>query len=221
MTTDAAGKFAITNVRGMAISVKVSKRGYYRVDQSAKSFGFAYGTSSPERHPTPEAPAVFILRAQGTPANLIVRGTNLKLTTNPASIGFSLKAGGPNTEPDVRLLWCSKEQPESKAGYVAFDWGFTLEAVGGGLAERTGAFAFVAPVDGYQSSVSHELVVAPGTPWEAQSSVDYFIQLADGTYGRFNLRVNASPEAFATVTTYWHPIVGDRNLEHIEPSRRP
>lgn len=152
-TTDASGLFSIST-HGMGLVINISKDGYYKTKQSSGSFGYTKEGGSPNPHPDPKNPAIFVLKKMGTPESLIVIHRNVKILPDGTQVQMNLRTGNTFnvTAGDIEVqAWIHDEGilPNHNRYY---DWRCVITVPGGGIQTRTGEFDFEAPVDGYQNS---------------------------------------------------------------------
>jgi len=223
--TDPDGRFEISE-RGMGISVRVSKDGYYQVlgdDPRASARGF-YNGDNPGKIdkslPPSSAPAVFVLRKMGKAIPLVqFKSGSIMVDRNGTPTEISLTTGK-NTPPgkgDLRVeAWTNDEAPNAKGRY---DWRCRLAVPGGGLAEARGNFAFEAPESGYTQSV--ELGEKADQPrWLGDAERQFFVRLADGRHARIKFSMIAGGAHYFVIESTLNPEPGSRNLE-AAPTPKP
>lgn len=212
-TTDQSGLFHASGL-GMSIHVMVSKPGYYHFQDSEGTFGYSNLWGKESGHPDSNHPAVLVLRKAGTPARLEVNGIGGNFSVDPSPKEFNLRSGEyvPPGQGDLKLeLWTDDQNEDSN---YHFDWRLRISIRGSGLVERTGEFDFEAPATGYQQTVEIDMPKSLGYKWNRGIEKDYFIKLADGTYGRIHLDLSASGGKTFTGVCYLNPQPGSRNLEY-------
>jgi len=214
---DQEGLFHVSGM-GTSIYVSVSRPGYYHFQDSAGGFRYSSLGRGINGHPDPQHPAVLVLRKAGTPARLEVNSIGGALTGDGMPVELNLERGTHVDEGqgDVTLQLLSNEQSDQPN--QRFDWGLRISIPSGGLAERSGDFNFEAPAAGYQPFIKIDMRQSLGSTWHSYIKKDYFVKLADGTYARFHIQMNAGGDNGFLIRSYWNPQPGSRNLEYrIEP----
>jgi len=209
VVADGLGNFEIKNVAGAAIGVNASKDGYYQI-YKASNQRYAYGfapDSTTRRPPTRNALAVLVLQKKGKPAalsRLSSRQFHLPRRTNADSIDLATGRRGQGAL-----------QISSKLGDISqlqFPWQYELAIPGGGLRERKGQFDFLAPSDGYSSSITVGMQ-ADSESWSSSLSKEYFATLPGGNFARFSITFYPGHRNFVVIEAYVNPESGNRNLE--------
>jgi hypothetical protein len=211
-TTDGAGLFSIADVHGLAVGITVSKEGYYQTPKSYGVYGYAAGVSSDGPKPTPDHPAVFVLRKKGEGVQLILKSVSSHLPRNGSPISLDLEAGqvvAGNAGNFQIVLSSNVNEADPNTGY---DWKYSLSVPGGGLVERTDNLDFMAPNDGYQPSADGSFT-AGQQRYSRGIDKQYFVKLADGKYARIQVSLNADANSHFVVTAYINPTTGQQNLE--------
>ncbi len=205
-SSDGAGFFAISGVKGAGMYVEVSKKGYYRIpEKSYASFG--YGVQSGRRPPSKENPAMFVLYRKGVAeplAHVASRQINVLSIGEPLNIDLSTGHLG---RGDLQLeSWIG----DSSQG--RFGWRYRLSIPGGGLVERKEEFIFEAPIEGYQPAVEVNMP-ADAERWSSDIGKSYFAKLPDGRYARFSINLYPGKRNFVVLDSYVNASPGKRNLE--------
>lgn len=222
--TDPNGLFSVSG-RGLGLSVMVSKKGYYHLPQSDRSFGYAKGAGGGAPHSDLQDPAVFVLKKGGSGESLIrLVEQDVKIRTDGTAVELSLATGKlvPSGEGDIKVeAWIDNEK-DSVNSNQPFGWHCRISVPGGGLTPRKGEFDFQAPDDGYQVNDEIDMPAALGSRWRSQLSRNYFVKLRNGDFARLELTVTVGGEHFFTVTSYLNPTPGNHNLEFDpEKAQRP
>jgi hypothetical protein len=213
--SDERGLFSISNIKGAGLYVRVSKDGYYHIDdKSAHSFG--YGSPSGEAPPSKQQPAVFVLQKMGATEPLIKLGTGGVLvpkdgTPKKLSLRRERARLSGSTSGDLQIELWSDYQPPPPHGRV-YDWRCRISVPGGGLVERVGDFNFEAPTENYIDAFEYKMS-ATNERWQPSMKKEFFLRLADGCYGRVTLNVISGGDVFVTLESYLNPVPGRRNLE--------
>lgn len=206
--SDKNGLFSLKS-NGAAISVKVSKNGYYTTEQSKGVFRYATASNTPI--PTKAKPAIFVLRKKGEQQSLEKNDVRLKVPRNGNPKYIDLVTGNSGAKNDSSLkieAWVDDSQKDERGRY---DWSVRLSIEGGGMIEREGRYTFVAPETGYSKSI--EIVMpSDGENWSPQESKDYFVKLINGNYARLSFRMIAGGDNFVILKSWYNPS-GSRNLE--------
>jgi hypothetical protein len=210
--TDGAGLFSISDVHGLGVGITVSKEGYYQLPKSYGVYGYAPGISSDGPKPTPDNPAVFVLRKKGQGVALILKSVSQHLPRNGAPVSLDLEAGlvvNSNAGNFQIALSSSVNETNPNSPY---DWKYSLSVPGGGLVERTDNLNFMAPNDGYQASAEGSF--SSGQPRYSRAiDKQYFVKLADGKYARIQVSLNGDANSHFVVSAYINPTPGQQNLE--------
>jgi hypothetical protein len=225
-TSDAGGMFSI-NSHGIGVYVEVSKEGYYRVPTPLgagelgsyggfKSAGPMGNTDRPMG--TKDAPTIFVLRKMGEAEVLLKREGSGNISKNGTPTAINLESGRVSPDGDVKIECWVQDQGVDTTVYNPYDWRCTISVPGGGLIERTDAFEFMAPADGYRQA--DEIQMSKAMPkWKAQVSKEYFVKLPNGNYGRLQIRVVTGPNNFVRFESYLNPTPGSQNLEY-DPAKK-
>lgn len=219
-TSDAAGNFSITGIRGLDLYVEVSKPGYYRVKSEegvAGSYGgYDYGINASGNGihtPLLSNPVTFVLHKPGLLEPLVIQsekrprvpkdGTPVKLLLNPDE---------PNGIHFIEVqCWTSDAGRNVKNHY---DWRFKVSVPNGGLVTRIGEFAFEAPMNGYEPNDENFMPqTLQGRQWQGSVDRSFFVRFNDDVYARVNLRMIAHGAHYVVFSSYLNPKSGSRNLE--------
>lgn len=213
--TDTAGLFEVSGVKGLSISVNVSKEGYYQTPRSRGQLSYAQPSGNKYPLPTSDKPAIFELRKMGETVPLIhVSERSVRLPKNGSPVEVNLETGLTTGSGDLKVQCWTNDQDKDAQG--RYDWKCVLTVSGGGLIERTDRFAFEAPAEGYKESVE---LMSPLVRWVSNVEKQYFVKLSDNRYARINFRMRTGGEHFFVVEAYLNPTPGSRNLEY-DPSKR-
>ena len=219
------GRFEIDQ-RGLGISVRVSKEGYYQIlgdDPRASARAF-YNGDNPGKNdnllPSSSAPAVFVLRKRGDPVPLVQLPRRSVMVTKdgtPTEICLATGKKASTGKGDLRVeAWTNDQAPNAKGRY---DWRCRVTVPGGGLLEAKGNFAFEAPENGYAQSI--ELGEEADQPrWLGDAERQLFVRLADGRHARIKFKMIARGEHFFVIESALNSEPGSRNLE-AAPTPKP
>ncbi|MBI2813877.1 MAG: hypothetical protein HYX71_06305 [Opitutae bacterium] len=176
---DQGGRFTISGIRGKYLDVKVAHPGYYEIGESRRRFTYASNDRGPDFKPDPAKSEIFRLRKKGEAAELVREDERVLFTKEDGHArSFSLyDHSRRRDQPDYVILQGVDTAELDRQGKPVR----RLEMVvpKGGIQQRTDPFAFVAPSDGYQSSMYYMRI--PGQP------LDYFVKFDNGNYGRFTI----------------------------------
>lgn len=209
--SDENGLFSLEGKHGPSLEVSVSKEGYdsSRKDQTGFSYGLGGGFSSSGVNPV-----LFHLRKKLKGESLITMdypgfahivqlhhdGTPIELDLLK---GAEVPAGGGQLKLE---FW----RDLSNINANVFDWKLQLSAPGGGLAQTDEEFDYQAPSSGYQPSIVIDMP-ATNQDWKSELRSKYYIQLANGNYGRIDFYLLPYNGVF-TVKSAINP-TGSQNLE--------
>ena len=218
LTTDASGLFSIKNIRGIALSVGVSKNGYYSTEQSRGTANYVLKNNTDLPVPTPDNPSVFVLRKMGESAALVRVENYANLPKNGAPVMIDLESGKVSAQGDVKVECWVQDQGVDTSVHNPYDWRCVISVPGGGLAERADSLDFIAPDASYQQS---DVIQMPKTMerWGNQASKEYFIKRANGTFGRVQIQVVTGANNYVRFESYVNPETGNRNLQY-DPAKQ-
>jgi hypothetical protein len=209
-TSDGNGLFSLKNITGKLLVLSISKDGYYT--SKADNNSFEYGESHPV--PDPGNPIVFRLRKKGEGADLIkvdypgfAHVAQLKHDGTPVELDLFQGKQVADGSGQLKLeFWRDLSEKNVKL----FNWKFQMSVPGGGLVETDEEFPFEAPDNGYRPSIIMDMPTnAPN--WQGNVNTEYYFQLGNGEYGRFELDFLPYNGVF-TVHSAINP-TGSRNLE--------
>lgn len=216
--SDEQGRFRI-NAKGIALFVKVSKSGYYSLNNAADGIRASSGEFSNANvlgktdRPmgTEGVPAVFVLRKRGAGVSLIhVKEHPIKIPKDGTPVDLALDTGRAVAPGNGHLrieCWTESQAKDSRGAYP---WRCRISVPGGGLVDRQSEFDFQAPVEGYQAS---DEMHPDKLKWSPIGERQYFIKTADGHFARVSLRMRTGGDHFVVVDAYFNPVHDSRNLE--------
>ncbi len=212
LQSDASGFFAIEGMHGLALSIEVSKPGYYRVKplpgKPGSYGGGLYVTYGKEvtYHPDKNRPTIFTLHKQGVIEPLReIQSARINLPSG----GVEVKLGTPYKF--IVRAW-SHENERAQDG--TYDWRCEIEAVKGELVLREEEFDFTAPESGYQKVAIIDMPSSLGrSTWNDTIQRSFFVRFDDGEYGRIEVDIAAPPHGSVSIGGYYNPKIGSRNLE--------
>jgi hypothetical protein len=88
-------------------------------------------------------------------------------------------------------------------------WQCQVSVPNGGLITTDEEFPFQAPSDGYQASDTWNITV---TNWTDEVDQQYYVKLANGDFGRINLRIIGNARPYFRMESFVNP-TGSPNLE--------
>jgi len=214
-TSDSQGLFSLHGAKGAALSISVSKAGYYSTAATKGRFvyGGVRGDDDPI-NPTTSNPSIFILRKRGEAEPLFAVDRDVVVPKNGQPIEISLRTGRTVRAGQGDMVvecWTSNEGIDPNQN-ERFDWRMRLTIPNGGLTERDGEFAFIAPEAGYRPSEEIDMPKDAET-WKSAFQQEYFLKTGTGSFARINLRLSAGGGHFVTVRAHLNPTPGSRNLE--------
>ncbi len=213
-TSDSNGMFAIKDINGKLLTVRVTKNGYYTYQPLVKIF--FYAGENENFTPDANAPVIFWLRKKGQGEPLIhIAGIGLHSLRD-----YLLDIGGKPTELslyDGKLTSADAcdLRVEFKAGPPLdnlpsrITWNCQVTVPDGGLVETDDPFPFLAPSDGYKESDHWSL---SETNWTDEIRKQYYLRLRGGHFGRLTIRILGTTRPFFRMESFVNPS-GSRNLE--------
>jgi hypothetical protein len=201
-TSDAAGRFSLTDAVGRTLTVRIEKEGY-RIYVLKNRFSFDYAMFADERYHQPDSanPVVFVLRKNREAEPLIFR-ENQEAELQPGQ-SKSFAIGPSGAAIVVERLPNTDESPRG--------WAARVSVPGGGLAFATDEFPFEAPQGGYSPSIEVSNKSPKSPAWSGDNGAQFFVKTPQG-YGRVIVR-NTPGMAWVYVTSYFNTKPGSRNLE--------
>ena len=163
------------------MTVQVNKEGYYRQLTDAKS-AFEYaGFWEPSYHvPDKGKPVIFRLRKKGDPAPLVTSEGKFVLTFGmPFPIPMPQAAAG--TASPIKVTVFENDEKTRM-------WKAQLSVEGGGIKPALEEFPFVAPQQGYQSSIILDQASPRPPGWQDMDEGGWFYFKTDQGYGLLKLR---------------------------------
>jgi hypothetical protein len=216
VTTDAQGRFAITDAKGALLTVKaLEKQGY---EASSKKINQAYWYwRDPSQVFTPhsDAPEIFRMWKKEGAEILLRKGINAPLRCDGTPSTFDLASGRTTGSGDLRVTLV-RNPVDIKHGQRNYDWSLTIESLGGGLIESNDEQMYLAPSEGYKSQLIVKMP-ANAPDWTDEKSLRLYIKLKDGKqYARAEIKalVGAARETTPFYITSFINPSGSRNLEY-------
>ena len=208
--SDANGLFSIKGIKGMLLSVKVNKEGYY--PNLPYGNNFYYAGQNQNFVPDASNPVVFRLRKKGTPEPLIRFRNPFDVPKDGTPIQVDLATGHLAASGNANLkVECWTQDAGTRPGQQ-FDWKCRVSLVRGGIQLYNQEFPFTAPETGYAPSDEIDMEGRPNEQWQMDVQRHYFIRTSDGRFGRVVFRMIAHGDHFCLIESYFNPS-GSRNLE--------
>jgi hypothetical protein len=208
--SDESGLFAIRDIKGKLLGVKVNKAGYYAYQPYGADFYYA----GQNQNFVPDAgnPVIFRLKKKGIAERLIRFDKGFDVPRDGTSLEVQLANAKAVAlgQGDLRVQ-CWTDDQGKKPGQD-YDWKCQITVPGGGLLQRTDNLNFQAPLDGYQPSDVIDMPASLGNRWTSDVKRNYFLKLADRNYARISFEMIAGGEHFFRLETFLNPS-GSRNLE--------
>jgi hypothetical protein len=207
--SDANGLFSIKNIQGMLLGVKVNKEGYYAYLPNGESF--FYAGRNQNFVPDSEHPVVFRLQKKGKAEPLIVWDKTFQISISGKPLGLDFRSGRTVSPTAATLVLSFVSEPLDRTRAQLYDWDLEVIAPNGGLLLSTNQFDFVAPGSGYAASDKINMPASLADAWQGRINRAYFVQLPDGSFGRFVLDL-MSHHGSLRIQSFLNPS-GSRNLE--------
>jgi len=226
-TTDAAGYFQFSALRGQGLGIGFEKPGY-EFRSSTSYFSFSYFEADHKRHiPDPNSPAVFILWKLRGAEPLVHYDIDRDIPANGTPIRINLETGqvgGPNADLIVTVTRTPLQMRFGQRGYA---WSAAVEVVGGGLI-RAGRQDYynLAPETGYVTRLGfaqeHQNPRNYSVKWTWVDTLQdtFYISSRQGkNFARVDLRIlanadrNEGDNIAAVRTVVWLNPHSSRNLE--------
>ena len=219
--SDKDGSFTIVS-KGMALSVYVSKEGFFSIpwrqggsQRSRGTFDYAANFGSGIHKPDQKKPVIFTLLKPPPiePLNRI-REKETVMTKDGAPVRVSLDISAHSLE----LKCWTNDMNKDRDG--RYDWKIEVAVVDGGIQRRSDSFDFTAPSDGYQQAALIEMPRTLKRPdWQNDFEQSYWVRFNDGLFGTIKVRMIAGGAHYSIVSGYVNPKPGSRNLA-VSPSSR-
>jgi len=217
VTTDAHGRFALTDVKGALLSVKsMEKPGYETSEKSINRAQYWYWRN-PEQtfKPDSDKPEIFHMWKKAGAEHLVHASKFYGIVPDGRSYAIDVlqekKTEGGSTG-DFKV---SIRRPSQVASDEKYDWACVVEGIGGGVVEASEEQMYRAPAVGYQQR--YEVNVSANDPqWSGQAKRNFYLRSREGrVYARLEVEIlsNYRDKAVFNVEYYANP-AGSRNLEY-------
>lgn len=203
-TTDSAGLFSITGIRGKNFGVRsLIKDGYVPFSRSnPHSFEYA-GFWEPSYHiPDKANPVIFRLKKKGEPAPLIASGGK-----------FVLAFGTPASIPMPQAAESASPVKVTVFDIKTRQWKARITVDGGGVMPALDEFPFKAPKEGYQPSIDLDQNSPRPPGWQDLHEGGWFYIKTDRGYGLLKLRQIAGKK-----TLHYEVLINSAGGVNLEPA---
>jgi hypothetical protein len=217
VTTDAQGRFSITDAKGALLTVKsLEKPGYEASIKTINKTYWYWRDPSQVFTPDPEAPEVFRMWKKEGAEKLVLQDRMTRIPYNGSAVTFDLLSGRQSaTGGDLRVTLMRKPE-QIQWGQRNYEWTATIEVPQGGLIVSGDEQMFRAPDEGYQTKGTIH-VAADDPDWSDTKDVSVYLKLRDGKYfGRADLEFMVGSDREGTpfkIRSAVNPS-GSRNLEY-------
>lgn len=178
LQSDTEGRFTISDVRGKHLRVGVSHPKYYVPGNYWFYYYYAGTGNSPIHVPNSGKPEIFRLRKKGEAAELVHQSDKILFDKGEEQRSFSLfDHTRRRDQPEYVIIRAVDNGRVNSRGKRVLD--LELSTPSGGLQLRTDPFQFIAPTEGYQSTLV--------TPPAGINPVGLFVRFNSGNYGRFTI----------------------------------
>jgi hypothetical protein len=215
--TDAAGQFQFVGLRGESLNIVPEKKGY-----QIEGHGLGIkGHNGPETSPTNRA--VYTMWKLVGPEPIVHNHKSHQIKPDGRLYTIDLLANtaveGTNDAGDLQVELL---RPPSVKPREAFDWSFSMTAVGGGLIEVSNDdYLNEAPERGYQPQYKLDMSLASPKRRGWNGEETFYLKSRDGkAYGHFHIRIDPAYRdgSLLEIDSYINPS-GSRNLE-FDPSKQ-
>lgn len=218
-TSDATGLFSFKGLAGRDISIWIEKPGYEFENMKQQTlFKYSLLSPEPERHkPNAGAPVTFTMwKSQGAePLVSANKFFGIKADGTPFTIDLLHGRKSEGRSADGDLIVTIMQPPQITDGQ-RFDWSFTVEAIGGGIAGAAETqYLNQAPADGYEPQISQE-VKAVDREWSDVVRKTFFVKSRGGNqFACVNAEIHSNYQGAAVFSVRYlvNPKAGSRNLE--------
>ena len=222
-TSDRDGFFSITGISGKLLSVSVVKGGYYSSKRDNGYFTYAGGAANfvSDR----ENPVVFHLRKKRKTEFLIhftipLFGQIAQLSSKGRPLEINLLQGHPCQPGSGQLVLEYRTTVPETTNKRPYTWNCRLFVRDGGIQAADEEFNFVAPADGYGTSVEIAMDQASCEDWREIVEKSYYLKLNNGTYGRIRFKIMGHNGVY-NIESFVNPAAGSRNLEYDPQGENP
>jgi hypothetical protein len=217
VTTDAKGRFSITDAKGALLTVKsLEKPGYEASIKTINKSYWYWRDPSQVFTPDPDSPEVFRMWKKEGAEKLVLQDRMTRIPYNGSAVTFDLLSGRQSaTGGDLRVTLIRKPE-QIQWGQRNYEWALTVEAVDGGVIESNDEQMFRAPEAGYLPKVVFHMS-ADAPDWSDEKSMALYVKSRGGKqYGRVELSVMVGSDKPTTGFSFRSAVnpSGSRNLEY-------
>ena len=215
-STDEQGRFSITDATGALLTIKSLAKEGYEPSKSSLSRAYWYWRSpSLDFHPDETKPEIFKMwKAMGA-ERLVRKSISASLRYDGPPVVFDLIEGRAAETGDIRVT-ISRIPVELSSSKSHFQWTVAIDALHGGLIVSDEEQMYLAPAEGYHSSIVVD-TPADSANWADEKILRLYAKIRDGKqYARLEIEVLADSRrttAQSYITSYVNPS-GSRNLEY-------
>jgi len=208
IVSDSEGLFAIEELTGSFLDVRVEKDGYYSLKGNQVRFMYWAITGATPFEPDKGRPVIFTLRKKGVGAKLISASLRVKMPRDGTPVNVDLSARSYGASGPLQM---SQIKPTYQTWKKATDWAFRICIPDGGFVEESEEFPFEAPESGYESNIKFKFQKEQ-TNWAEGIYKSYYIKFGNPPcYGQIKVQTDIS-EGGAEITYTVNPD-GSLNLE--------
>jgi hypothetical protein len=190
--TGADGAFDLSNGQGDVLTVEsVEKPGYVLSSKAGRTFGYNISTNF---IPDPSRPTIFKMWKRGEAQPLITHYlSRAGIPCDGEAAYFDLMQGKKTSGQGDLIVRFRRNPVRLLPGIRRYDWAIEFEMPQGGLLETNDEFMFMAPEEGYKSTLKIEMP-KDSPEWKPRLDRQFFIRLRNGQYGRLVLRLSTHYE---------------------------
>lgn len=184
--SDGAGLFSLTGQHGKILGVHIEKEGYYTDNGGHGDPSFEYANPSSPYWYEPDAsnPVIFHLRRKGEGAKLFSKSLNIHSLDRVNLMQGFIKPDG--------VLTIATDFSKFLPGNQPFPWTASLSMAEGGLVETDDQFPFLAPTNGYTSTINFDMTNTDRSVWQDGVKKTYYFYLpSTNIYGRMTVTISS------------------------------
>lgn len=191
ISTDSNGVFHVKN-KGSTFGIEDFEKDGYR-STKGQDTSFTYSDNSEQYVPDKNSPKIYTLVREETIQTLISVSRQLLLDWDGKPLYYDLRTGKFGQRGELKIT-AKRGAVEGSGQQARYDWSFEIEVPGGGIVETTRERAFLAPVEGYQTSWRFGFLSSdPEWALRRQGDIFFFLKLPNGNYGKLQLDLNSEP----------------------------
>jgi hypothetical protein len=146
---------------------------------------------------------------------LIGQSIGAKIPYDGTPATFDMTTGKENATGDLRITLTRTPLSVKRSGQ-GFDWAVKIEMLRGGLMVESDPYPYWAPQGGYKTSFDYN-ISSNALPWYSTISQDFYIQNAQGQYGRMRASVYSAVTPARFECNFLVNPSGSQNLEPSSP----